>query len=291
MLKGVYDIRIILGIPAAAFVCLTILVLIAGPILIRRAYYKKGQKPPPLSDRCLRCFWAELATFVCSYIGLLILSLPVVVFGYAIPDTMLVEIVVLGIVAIILIFFIVWLVLLSAKLCVPSVEDSDLPHPLGKRRVLSVGILIVACVGVCYASWLPILDALGRSEGEYTYRENLKGIGFALVVYKTEHRYFPDHLGQLIDEGEVSCEMFRLPNNWDSIEAAEERHKKGESAKTPPDFHYVKLPKNAPGDLLWVWPDPKPSMLTGFTYSTLMVPSSISCPTRYPPRSKRQTIG
>ncbi len=57
--------------------------------------------------------------------------------------------------------------------------------------------------------------------------------------------------------GEVSYTMFRLPNNWDSMYAVMERHKKGEPTKAPPDFHYVKLPEDAPGDLLWVWPDPK----------------------------------
>ena len=60
MFKGVYDERIILGVPVLVFVALVILVLTTGPILIRRAYQKKRQEVPSLSSRVWPCFWAVI---------------------------------------------------------------------------------------------------------------------------------------------------------------------------------------------------------------------------------------
>ena len=251
MLKGVYDIRIILGVPLAVFVCLVILVLTIGPILIRRAFQKKGLEAPSLANRFWRCFGAGCAAVVGSF-GIMFFSAYIGgrVFGLISQLTATVLVILWFIVTA------VGLVLLSARLCVPPAEDPNSPHPLGKRRVLSSGILIAACTAVFWVNCLSSLSRLRTLSMAAWYRANVNMIGKGLETYEVEHGDFPDHLGQLIDEG-LGPMFFMLPNNWESIEAARERHEKGEPAKAPPDFYYIKLPKDAPDDLLWVWPDPK----------------------------------
>ncbi len=253
MLKGVYDGRIILGVPLAVFVCLVILILTVGPILIRRAYQKKGLEAPSLANRFWRSFWAGCVTIVGSFGIMFIASIALFVGAFALLSRPLV-----------IVFVILWLLVaafglmwLSARLCVPPAKDPNSPHPLGKRRVLSVGILTVVCTVVFGAIYLQFLNRARIMHVEAIYGVNMMKIGNSLVRYENKHGNFPDNLGQLIDEVIIPCDLFRLPNNWDRIEATHERHKQGEPAESPPDFHYIKLPKDAPGDLLWVWPDPK----------------------------------
>ena len=251
MFKGVYDTRIILGVPVGVFVFLVILVLTVGPMLIRRAYQKKGLQAPSFADRFGRCFLAGVVAVVGGIFSMIILSVIMEISIHAGE----VPVMVLSCIWVLIVFTVMSLIL--ARMCVPPAENSDSPHPLGKRRVLPVGILIAICPIIFWIFGLQSLNRARELSMGAVYSANLKGIGCGLVLYKSVNGCFPDHLGQLVDSGEVSYKQFMLPNNWDKIYTAMEQHKEGEPTKAPPDFNYVKLPENAPGDLLWVWPDPK----------------------------------
>ena len=239
MYKGVYDTKMLVVLPLAVLFGGIILLLTVGPILVRRAYQKKGLEPPSLASRYRSCFFAACAIFFSLHIGLYVSVIFCAVF------------------VLLCVVLPIFLVPLSARLCVPPASHPDSPHPLGKRRVFSFGILAAACVVAFWISCIPSLKRMSFLAVESVYGMNMNGIGKGLSLYETQYKSFPDHLGQLVDEGFVSYKSFRLPYNRDRFDAVYEQHKEGEPFKAPPDFHYIKLPKDTPGNLLCVWPDPQ----------------------------------
>ena len=84
-------------------------------------------------------------------------------------------------------------------------------------------ILTVACIAIFWAIFLQV-----QNRGRYLhmgiiYRANIHSIGSALALDQSCFGAVPTLLGQLVDDGEASCDMFELPNNGKSIAAAEER--------------------------------------------------------------------
>jgi len=112
--------------------------------------------------------------------------------------------------------------------------------------------IILLCNLIYFAAWLAGLNR-GRELGKRVIdASNLHQIGQGILVYRDKHGAFQDDLRHLIDAGLGSARMLVPIFSDTPWEFPQNRPYSG-----PCEFNYVRLPRNAPDGLVWVWQDPK----------------------------------
>ena len=153
--------------------------------------------------------------------------------------------------------FLLFGLLAHPVLLIPGVGGVVLLFKLmGKRPRLPVsgrhlGIILL-CNLIYFAAWLPALNRCRELGKRCIDGANLHGIGQGLLAYRDKHGAFPDDLRQLVDAGLGSANML-VPVLSDT----REEFRQTRPYSGPCEFNYVRLPRNAPDGLVWVWQDPK----------------------------------
>jgi len=217
-------------------------VLLLAPWLLGRMR-DRGVEPPSLRKRMSACGWTFLAAmFLAPFVHWLVLA---GASGHRMSQT--------GETALLIGSAALWSALTGA--CAMLMIWGSPHSPAGGRRGprILAGVVIATCA---LAVQLAGLRSLGRARTvakRSIDRWKLIAVSKGLFAYRHEHAAYPDDLRLLVTSGYLPWDQLLStfgPNRSRTLESDTQPKDR------PVDFVYIRLPEDAPLDLVWVWQPP-----------------------------------
>ncbi|MCK4624552.1 MAG: hypothetical protein KAV00_04520 [Phycisphaerae bacterium] len=195
-----------------------------GAWLMGRKWRKKGEQPPSLAHRVEVCTAVAIAS---------LLGLPVV-FGFMVTLIhMEMPCVTLPGVAI----------FIGCIVTSRSIRR-DWTRSV-KPQLWMIGLICGIIGTMCFAGTVGRFRVISKRVIDGA---NLNGVGIGLGLYHAEYDAYPDDLRRLVDTGITPADLLR------SIYGSEKPHKpRSVPYDGPCDYIYIRLPEDAPDDLIRVW--------------------------------------
>ncbi len=215
------------------------------PWFLGRLYRWRGIEPPSLGRRIMTCTLVVLITVFVSYIvSYIVIVLLFIILGAVLGTFRAGDEWILWSV-----FLPLWIGSLVA-ICIILVRLFLSESAEGHRwisNLIALGLAI--CVMGIYLCAMPSIGRTKTLAKRSIDGGNLSGIGHVLAHYHEEHGEYPDDLRRLVDDGrDAQLLLSRYGTSKDEIPDPWPVPYDG-----PCDFVYIRLPDEAPDDLVWVW--------------------------------------
>ena len=246
MNTSIFGDKIIVLWQVLAFGCILGSIFFLLPWFIGWLYRWRGVEPPSLDRRIKTCTLVVLITVFVSWfathIVYAVILLLFVVFGEVVgafrtsvewhgPSVLLLA-------------WIVSSVAISIILVRLFLSKSAKGH---QWMLLPVAIGLALCVMGTHMCAMPSRGRMITLAKRAVVPSNLNGIGKGLILYHKEYGVYPDDLRRLVDHGQPEA-LLR------SIYGSEKPHKpRTVPYDGPCDFVYIRLPADAPDNLVWAW--------------------------------------